>query len=178
MRANRVIKFLLAGSLLIGGVTAPLPTISSQQADTVQAASKKIVIQSNKSVKKAIKKYAKDVKVKSVQGSFIGQDDTVQITLKGKENLTDKMTVKGMYIDISNVWKALRKTDLSHMSNIGVSVKYPLQDQAGNSTSSYVIKSDISPDKINAINPDNFLFKNVPTYADNWWQHSALPAVD
>ncbi|MDC4187117.1 hypothetical protein MK904_13680 [Loigolactobacillus coryniformis] len=174
----KIVKVLLAGSILLGGIAAPLPSISGQQSYTVQAAKSKIVIQSNKSVKRAIKRYAKDVKIKSVQGSFLGQNDTVQITLKGKENLTNKMTVKGMYIDISNVWKALQKTDLSHMSNIGISVKYPLQDQAGNSTSSFVIKSNISPDKINAINPDTFLFENVPTYADTWWQHTALPSIE
>lgn len=140
--------------------------------------SSKIVTDSNATVKKAIKQYAPSVKVKTVAGSYMGQDDTTQITIKGKEGLTDKLTTKGMYMDIAAVWKALKKTDTSHLSNVGVAVEYPLEDDAGNSTKTLVIKTDISPTKLSELNAKNFDYDNVPTFATSFWQHDALPEIN
>lgn len=145
---------------------------------TSSTKSSKIVADSNATVKKAIKQYAPSVKVKTVAGSYMGKDDTTQITIKGKEGLTDKLTTKGMYMDIAAVWKALKKTDTSHLSNVGVAVEYPLEDDAGNSTKTLVIKTDISPTKMSELNAKNFDYDNVPTFATSFWQHDALPEIN
>lgn len=163
---------------------------SSQKASSKKAASEskaksstassstKIVADSNATVKMAIKEYAPSVKVKTVAGSYMGQDDTTQVTIKGKEGVTDKLTTKGMYMDISSVWKALKKTDLTHLKNVGVAVEYPLQDDAGNSTKTLVIKTYISPAKLGELNAKNFDYDNVPTFATSFWQHDALPEIN
>lgn len=158
--------------------TKKTSTKSVNQKSATNKKSTKIVTDSNKSIKQALKKYAPSVKVKSVNGSYIGHDDTTQIVITGQENLTDKMTVKGMYLDIASVWKAFKKTDTSKLSNIGVSVKYPLTDEGGNSTKEYVIKSDITPTKLEMLNAEGFDSNNVPTFSTEWWQHSALPEIN
>lgn len=132
---------------------------------------------SNDSIQSSLSSTNADVT--SVNGSYFSDNDyTVQIELKGREALTNKQTEKGMLMDIAEVWKSLRTSlPLDKFSNIGVSVKYPLTDQGGNSSDEYVIKSSISGAKLKQLNAENFDWHNVPTFATDWWQHDALPVL-
>lgn len=132
---------------------------------------KKINVTSEKKVKKVIHKYAKDIKIKSVKGSILGMaGDTVQITLKGKENLTDKMTVKGSYQDICMVYRALKKANISNFKNIGVAEKID---------GKYVVKTDTDPDKIASISNNDlrYNYNNLPSYTTHFWQMPSLPKL-
>lgn len=133
---------------------------------------KKINVTSEKKVKKVIHKYAKDVSVKSVKGSILGIDgDTVQITLKGKENLTDKMTVKGSYQDICMVYNALKKANISNFKNIGIAEKID---------GKYIVKTDTTPDKLSATTKNDLKYKynDLPSYTTHFWQLASLPKLN
>lgn len=143
--------------------------------------SSNVGLNSNKSVKSAITEDGdNNLKVKEVNGVYSDSNSKdVAITLKGKENISNKMTVKGFWLDIRTVWINLKKSgDTKNFENVNVSVKYPLQDEAGNTTNEYVVKTNISGEKLSAINTENFLFKNVPNYADSYWQSPALPKIN
>lgn len=142
---------------------------------------KKKGLSTNNQVKTALKKYgSNDLKVTFVNGQYFDPTaKTVAIELKGSDALTDKMTTKGFLMDIRSVWIALKKSgDANNFENVNVSVKYPLQDTAGNSSNKYVVKTSVSGAKIQNLNIENFLFKNVPNYADSYWQSTALPDVN
>lgn len=131
---------------------------------------------SNSSIKRAIKDNAGGVDLISVNGSYVDSDSTVQIEIKGKEAFTNKQTYKGMLMDISSIWKVFKDDlDYSQFSSINISVTYPLTDDGGNSSDEYVIKSEITGNKLSEFNSDRFIYKNVPSFATDWWQSDALP---
>lgn len=136
---------------------------------------------SNSDVKSAIKKYSdQQVKVKKVNGVYTNHNSKdVTVELKGQDVISDKMTAKGFLADTRSVWIAIKKSgDAKNFENVNVSIKYPLQDTAGNSSNEYVMKTSISGSKIQNLNVDNFLAENVPNYADNYWQSNAFPRMD
>lgn len=151
---------------------------SSKAAKSKTQSSKELL--SNGDVKKAIYKSKPNLKVTSVNGMYDDKTSkTVAIELKGQDAVTDKLTTKGFLMDVRSVWFAIKESgDAENFDNVSVSVKFPLEDEAGNSSNSYVVKTDISGFKLNNINVKRFLFKNVPTYADSYWQHNALPKVN
>lgn len=62
---------------------------------TAEASAAKIHVDSEVKVKKILKKYAKNVNISSVKGSILDMDgDTVQINIKGGQNLTGKLMTK------------------------------------------------------------------------------------
>lgn len=133
---------------------------------------------SNDSIQSTIESADSGIDVESVNGSYTDADSTVQIVLNGRELASNKQAERAMLMDISTVWKTVKDNfDYSKISNIGVSVKYPLKDEGGNTSSEYVIKSDISGSKLDQLNSDGFNYKNVPNFATNWWQSEALPKL-
>lgn len=133
---------------------------------------------SNDSIQSTIESADYGIDVESVNGSYTDADSTVQIVLNGRELASNKQAERAMLMDISTVWKTVKDNfDYSKISNIGVSVKYPLKDEGGNTSSEYVIKSDISGSKLDQLNSDGFNYKNVPNFATNWWQSEALPKL-
>lgn len=133
---------------------------------------------SNDSIRSTIESADSGIDVESVNGSYTDADSTVQIVLNGRELASNKQAERAMLMDISTVWKTVKDNfDYSKISNIGVSVKYPLKDEGGNTSSEYVIKSDISGSKLDQLNSDGFNYKNVPNFATNWWQSEALPKL-
>lgn len=135
---------------------------------------------SNNDVKKAIHKSNPNLKITSINGMYDSKGEkTVAIELKGQDAVTDKLTTEGFLMDIRSVWFAFKESgDAENFDNVNVSVKYPLQDEAGNSSNVYVVKTNISGFKLSNINVKHFLFKNVPAYADSYWQHTALPKIN
>jgi hypothetical protein len=93
------------------------------------------------------------------------------IKAKGKESLTSKMTVKGMYISIADILKNLK--DIKN-TDIAFNIVYPLQDTSGNSSDTIVIKATYKHSSRSKINWESFSWKNVPDIADEWWIHNAL----
>ena len=80
-----------------------------------------------------------------------------------------------MYMDISNILKGIQK-DIN--VNVDVNVTYPLQDKYGNTSEDIVIKATFNSDTIKKINFDNFDYNDIPSVADEWWNHNALNITD
>ena len=95
----------------------------------------------------------------------------VQIKAMGKDNLTSKMTVDGMYLSMSNIMEKL--SDFKDV-NISFEIVYPLVDEYGNATDTTVITATFTSTTRNKINWDYFLIENMPDVADEWWMHPAL----
>ncbi len=92
----------------------------------------------------------------------------------GSDNLTAKMTVNGMFLDIAETLENLR--DLVNV-DIAFNIIYPLTDNYGNSTAETVIKATYNQDTRSKINWETFYFENIPDIADIWWMHAALNSV-
>lgn len=102
--------------------------------------------------------------------SYIPENNFALIKFKGSENLSREMTVKGMYIDIYNILKEIQEyIDV----NVDFNIIYPLQDVYGNTREDIVIKASYNNDTIKKIDFENFLWENIPSVADEWWNHNA-----
>ena len=93
------------------------------------------------------------------------------IKFKGSENLTTKLTVKGMYIDIFNILKAIQPIN---DTDVDFNIVFPMVDVKGNSEEMIVIKATYKNDTIQTINYDRPIYENIPLMADEWWNHNAL----
>lgn len=94
------------------------------------------------------------------------------IKFRGADNLSDKMTVKGMYLDMFDI---LRKIQPKIDTDVTFNVIYSLVDKYGNSEDEIVIKATFTKETIDRINFDKALFGDIPYMADEWWNS---PAVD
>ena len=103
--------------------------------------------------------------------NYVPDNNFALIKFKGSENLSSKMTVKGMYMDISDVLKGIQK-DIN--VDVDINVTYPLQDSYGNISEDIVIKATFNNETIKKINFDNFDYNNIPSIADECWNHQAL----
>src|SRR5699024_525948 len=79
----------------------------------------------------------------SFKGSFDKEPYTIQVVLRGKENLTQGMTTDGMKNAVLDAVYSIKETGYD-IENLNISVKYPLVDQYGNEEDKYVIKSSFS----------------------------------
>ena len=125
------------------------------------------------SMKKAIIKVVGEENLETF--NYVPDNNFALIKFKGSENLSSKMTVKGMYMDISNILKEIQK-DIN--VNVDINVTYPLQDKYGNISEDIVIKTTFNNDKIKKINFDKFDYNDIPSVADEWWNHNALNITD
>ncbi|MGM7428588.1 hypothetical protein ABRZ22_05050 [Bacillus pacificus] len=129
-------------------------------------------------VKKVVSKKFGEKKVESVQindnlGTEDPNDKIVLITAEGKENLTNNMTKKGMWMDTKDMLKDFTKE--KEISEIAFFYKYPMVDVYGNKKNDTIMKLTFDRTTLDKINFDNFLTDNVPKVAKDYWQH---PAID
>lgn len=74
--------------------------------------------------KKALKKYAKGVKVSPIKGLILGSKGAaIQITVKGKQGITDKQTFKMLNLMLLKCTGAIKKADFKDFNNIRVGEK-------------------------------------------------------
>jgi len=111
----------------------------------------------------------------SFKGSFDKEPYTIQVVLRGKENLTQGMTTDGMKNAVLDAVYSIKETGYD-IENLNISVKYPLVDQYGNEEDKYVIKSSFSGKTIDKLADDRFKINidNLNNIADDWWEHSVL----
>lgn len=94
------------------------------------------------------------------------------IKFRGSQNQpTNSMTIKSMYLDMFNILKKIQSTI---DTDVDFNVVYPLQDKYGNVSDVIVIKATYTNDTIKKINFENVVFENIPSLADEWWNHNAL----
>lgn len=96
----------------------------------------------------------------------------VNVMVYGKENLTNNLTKKGMWMSTTNALKKI-KSD-KRIKSIDFNIYYPLQDVYGNSSDNIVMKISFSRETIDKINFKNFLFDDIPNVADKYWEHPAF----
>lgn len=76
---------------------------------------------------KNLKKEVGSDSIKSIQFSNNPDLPNVIVELKGKDNLTEKMTVRGFKMDTANALYALKKSNLD-LDNADIYVYYPMND--------------------------------------------------
>lgn len=165
---------------IVASKKAKAKSSSVQKSKAKIAKSETKGLNSNVQVKKAIKKSNPNLKITSVNGVYMDpKSKDVAVEIKGQDAVSEKLTTEGFLMDVRSVWLALKESgDAENFENVNVSVKFPMTDEAGNDSNEYVVKTGISGFKINNLNVKRFLFKNVPTYADNYWQYPTLPKVN
>lgn len=104
--------------------------------------------------------------------NYVPENNFSLIKFKGTESLSNKMTVKSMYLDM---FKILEKIQPILDTNVDFNIIYPLVDKFGNSEDEIVIKATFTKETIDRINFDKALFGDIPYMADEWWNS---PAVD
>ena len=103
--------------------------------------------------------------------NYVPDNNFSLIKFRGTENLTNNMTVQGMYLDIFNILKEIQSII---DTDVDFNVVYPLQDKYGNVSDVIVIKATFTSNTIQKINFENALFGNIPDLADEWWNHNAV----
>lgn len=103
--------------------------------------------------------------------NYVPDNNFSLIKFRGTENLTNNMTVQGMYLDMFNILKAIQSII---DTDVDFNVVYPLQDKYGNVSDVIVIKATFTSNTIQKINFENALFGNIPDLADEWWNHNAV----
>jgi hypothetical protein len=106
--------------------------------------------------------------------NYADYNSFVLIKPKGAENLTNEMTVKGMFTDMSDTLRELAGIEEIKNFSVGFNVVYSMVDEYGNTSDDIVIKATFTPETRDKINWDNFLFEDIPSVADEWWMHPAL----
>ena len=107
--------------------------------------------------------------------NYVPDNNFSLIKFKGTENLTNKMTIKGMYLDMFNILKSIQPVI---NTSVDFNVVYPLIDEYGNKEDVIVIKATYKKKTIKKIIFDNVLWENTPNLADEWWNHAALNLTD
>ena len=103
--------------------------------------------------------------------NYVPENDFALIRFKGSENLSGRLTVKGMYLHIAMILAAIQN-DID--VDVDINVTYPLTNKYGNVTEAIVIKATFHNETIKKINFDAFDHANIPIVADEWWNHNAL----
>lgn len=98
----------------------------------------------------------------------------LSIEARGSENLTDKMTLRGMYMNIETLLKDF--SDLQDI-NINFDILYPFVDKKGNSTDALAIRARYDWNDRKDINWDNFLTPNIPDVSTTWAVHPAFENI-
>lgn len=118
------------------------------------------------------KKNVESIKLNDNLGTEAPNDKIALITLSGKDNLTSNMIKKGMWKDTSDMLKDIAKE--KDISEVVFFWKFELEDTYGNKKNENVMKITYNRETIDKINFDNFSFNNIPTTANQYWQHPAV----
>ena len=95
--------------------------------------------------------------------------NNLRIEFKESMNLTGKMTVKAMWLDITNTLHKIKDSEVPNV-NVDFIVNYDQEDKYGNMETVKVMSASFTTDTIEKINFDNFLKENIPDVADDYWQ--------
>lgn len=119
-----------------------------------------------------IKAEKKEVKLVDTESEENPEEKRVEIYLAGSENLTTNLTRKGMWMDASDILKALQSCE--NISEIVITFSLPLIDAYGNSFEDTVMEITMSKATLDKINFERFLWENLPDIADDYFQHRLL----
>ena len=97
------------------------------------------------------------------------------IVIKGKENLSDKITSNGMRSAVANVVKGVKNSDID-LDDFTVDVDYPVTTKGDSTSDEHIIKSKWSMNTVNSLSEKQLelLNENLNEYADSYYESSAL----
>ncbi|WP_026572513.1 hypothetical protein [Bacillus sp. UNC438CL73TsuS30] len=154
--------------------TAAVPVVKEEpqkklslQEKIKQDINKKLGSKTNNKTKRIAKLEANDHMGTEKQG-----DKIVLITLAGDENLTAKLTIKGMLMDSNKVFQSIFKNN--EVEEVTIFWQYPMTDAYGKSKDENVIKISLTKETFKKIEWENFYYNNYKTIADQFWMHPAL----
>lgn len=127
-------------------------------------------------LKKAIKSELTHGTIESVIYNNDSLGKNAVIVIKGKENLTDQMTIDGMRRAVAQSVKAVKDSEVD-IESFTVDITYPVEDNEGKVNSDFhVIKSHWSMDKIKNLSNDQMELLNteLDTHADSYNESTAL----
>jgi len=192
MRKKKLLLISLCSAMCLMSSACSWITLTDSS-DTSSLESNEVKKETKKSKEKASAKPKKSAKpkskkatirtaIKNVVGSdnletfnYVPDNNFSLIKFKGSENLTNNMTIKGMYMDIFDILKAIQSII---DTDVDFNVVYPLQDNYGNTEDVIVIKATFTNKTIKKIDFNNALWEDTPKIADEWWNHDAINLTD
>ena len=99
-------------------------------------------------------------------------DKIILLTLAGDENLSSKMTIKGMLMDSNKAFQEVFKNN--EASEVTVFWQFPLVDTYGKSKVENVIKIALKRETFEKIDWKAFDYNNYKKIADQYWMHPVL----
>ncbi|MBG9520211.1 MULTISPECIES: hypothetical protein [Bacillus cereus group] len=119
-----------------------------------------------KSVKKTIGK--DDVESVEVNKNYDLPDPNNKVVLLNLKNANDKILT---WNDTTRILKKLSKE--KEIQKVIFVWRAELTDTYGNTESNPVMKMNIDRENLDKINFDNFMYKNIPNVAQDYWEHPA-----
>ena len=113
-----------------------------------------------------------EVKLVDTESEENPDEKRVEIYLAGSDNLTTNMIRKGMWMKTSTILEALQSCE--DISEIVTTWSFPMIDAYGNSFEDTVMIITVSKETLDKINFEGFLWENLPSIADEYFQHRLL----
>lgn len=113
-----------------------------------------------------------ELEVNDHAGTEVEGDKIILLTLAGDENLTSKMTTKGMLMDSSKAFQEVFKN--KETSEVILFWQFPLVDAYGKSKDENVIKIGLNRETFEKIEWKAFDYNNFEIIADQYWLHPVL----
>lgn len=100
------------------------------------------------------------------------EDNTLWIQVSAQDNFTQKMVLKGAYMDTLDIAEKIHnEVLLENSTSFDISYYTELTDVYGKSSDGVIVEIGINKDTLEKIDFKNVLHKNVPTIADYYWEH-------
>lgn len=107
---------------------------------------------------------------------FNSDNGFLLLNFKAHENLTERMTKLGMYLDMLDTLQAFKgNTDVKKISFM---LSYPMVDTYGNTSDMVIIKAEFGDVNRDKINYGAFDTKNLPLVAASFWEHPAIKKIN
>lgn len=127
-------------------------------------------------LKESIKSQLSTSTLKSLNYNNDSLGKNAVVVLKGKENITDKLTSQSMRDDVANAVKGAKESNVD-LDDITIDVTYPVEDDKGNRNNDFhVIKSYWSMEIINNMSEEQLELLNtdLDKFAVSYDESSAL----
>ena len=118
------------------------------------------------------KKRIVELEVNDHAGTEVEGDKIILLTLAGDENLSSKMTIKGMLMESNKAFQEVFK--YKEASEVTLFWQFPMVDSYGKSKDENVIKVSLTRETYEKIEWKNFDYNNYEKIADDFWMHPAL----
>lgn len=132
--------------------------------------------QDTEKLKQSVKDEISNGKISDVQYYNDSLGSNAVIVIKGKENLTDKLTADSMRTTVAEAVKGVKKSNLK-LDNFKIDITYPVEDDNGNVNKNFhVIKSEWDMNTVKNLNKNQLELLNteLSKYADSYQEKVKL----